>query len=480
MDRTTGVPPHAWVAMASVALLLAVAGRYGWHRDEMYFFEAGRHLAWGYVDFPPGVAAMGRLARLLFGDSLIGFRLFSALAIGAVVLITAAMARDLGGQRRAQFIAALGAGFSPVVLGAGHLVSTTTFELLAWATLTWLMVRLLAGGDERLWLVVGAVIGLGFLVKHSMLFAVVALVAALVIVGRASTLRSALLWAGAGIAAIVMLPNVLWHAANGWPVFDMLASLRDESETVDAVAFVPAQLGMTGLTAVIWLPGLWWLLRRREAERWRPLGIAYLVLAAFFVLTAGKPYYLIGMYPVLFAAGGVWWQGRHRRWIPVAAVVVGASGLVVALPLLPPDRVADLPVEDLEVEFGAQLGWERFVDDVAVAHRGLDGDAVIVTSNYGTAGAIDLYGPARGLPEAHSPHNHYWFWGPPPDTSEHAVVIGFAEDDVRQWSFDCTLVARFRTPHGVASEEEGSPIWACTGRRQPWPDLWPDLKSLRA
>lgn len=479
MDRVRRVPPFVLVAVLAVVALVAVAGRYGWHRDELYFFEAGEHLSWGYVDFPPAVAVLAAVARGVFGDSLIGFRLFSALAVGAVVLVTAVISRDLGGGRRAQLIAALAAGLSLLFLGTGHLVSTTTFELLAWGILTWLLVRLLSGGDERLWLLVGAVVGVGFLVKHSMVLVVLALAVGVVIAGRASVFRSPRVWAGAGVAAALALPNVLWHATNGWPVFDMLTSLQDESEPVDGLVFIPAQVGITGLTAVVWIPGLWWLLRRADSRPWRGLGIAYLLLVGFFVVTGGKPYYLIGMYPALMAAGGVWWERRDRQWLPITAVLVGAGGLVFALPVLPAERAAEIPVEDLELEFGAQLGWERFVDDVALAHHQLD-DAVIVTSNYGTAGAIDLYGSERGLPRAHSPHNHYWFWGPPSDTSDQAVLVGFPAHDVREWFSSCTLTARFETPHGVASEEEGSPIWICTGQKQLWSSLWQQLQAFRA
>ncbi len=251
------------MAAGAVLLLVAVSGRYGWHRDELYFFEAGKHLAWGYVDQPPFTPFVARVSSELFGTSLVGLRLFPALAIGIVVLLTAAMARDLGGGGRARLLAALAAGLCPVFLGTGHLLATATFDLLAWTVLTWLIVRLLAGADERLWLAVGAVTGIGFLNKHSMVLVVGALAVALLLGGRREMFRSPWLWAGAAVALLLGAPNVVWHAANDWPVFDMTESLQEESETADSFLFIPAQLGMTVLTAFVWLPGLWWLLRRR-------------------------------------------------------------------------------------------------------------------------------------------------------------------------------------------------------------------------
>jgi hypothetical protein len=471
------------IAAGVVALLLAVSPRYGWHRDELYYFAAGKRLAWGYVDQPPFTPTVARVSYELFGHSLVGLRLFPALAIGAVVLLTASMAADLGGGRRARLVAALAAGLCPVFLGAGHLLSTATFDLLAWAVLTWLVVRLLAGGDERLWLAVGSVVGIGFLNKHTMVFVVAALAAGVLLGGRRQVFASPWFWAGAALASLLALPNLAWQAANDWPVFDMTASLQDESEALDSVVFVPAQLGMTALTAIVWLPGLWWLLRVPAGKCWRPVGVAFLLLVALFVITAGKPYYLSGMYPVLFAAGGVWWEQREQFALPVTVVVSGAAALLLALPVLPAERAADVTAEDLEVEFGAQLGWQELTEKVEAAYRPLisrGGEAVIVTSNYGEAGAVDRFGPSRGLPGAYSPHNNYWLWGPPRVDTDQAVLVGFPRHDIAEWFADCQLEWRFRTPHGVASEEEGKSVWACQDQHVSWDKLWPKLKSYRA
>ncbi|HVM39982.1 MAG TPA: glycosyltransferase family 39 protein [Acidimicrobiia bacterium] len=470
------------VAAGAFALLMAVAGRYGWHRDELYFFEAGRHLSWAYVDFPPVVAGLARLSRELFGASLVGLRLWPALAVGATVLLAAATAVRLGGSRRAAGLAALATGLCPAVLGAGHLLSAATIELLLWAAITFVVVGLLDGDDERRWLLLGGLVGIAFLAKHSVVFLVAALLVGLVTTGRARVLRSRWLWGGAVIALALAAPNVWWHATHDWPVLEMLESLSDESEAVDAFVFVPAQIGMTFLATVVWLPGLVWLLRSPQSAAWRSVGVAYLVLVVVLSISGAKPYYLLGMYPVLMAAGGVWWGRRGRTAIPVTAVAVGSLGALMALPILSPDRAAEFPSEDLELEFGAQLGWEELADHVAVAYGQLtaDGDrAVVVTSNYGSAGAVDLYGPARGVPGGWSPMNHEWLWGPPPEADD-AVIVGFERDQVEEWFARCSLEWRFVAPHGVAAEENGGPVWACEGLRTPWADLWPDLRRYRA
>jgi 4-amino-4-deoxy-L-arabinose transferase-like glycosyltransferase len=77
-------------------------GRYGFQRDELATLDDARHLAWGYVAYPPVTPLFGRLSLLLFGTSLAGFRFFAALAQAIALVLTGLMARELGGQRWAR------------------------------------------------------------------------------------------------------------------------------------------------------------------------------------------------------------------------------------------------------------------------------------------------------------------------------------------------------------------------------------------
>jgi hypothetical protein len=267
----------------------------------------------------------------------------------------------------------------------------------------------------------------------------------------------------------------------------MLESLQQESHPVDSLLFVPAQLGMTAAGVLVWVPGLLWLLRSPEAARVRALGFAYLALVAVFVATSAKPYYAAGIYPALMAAGGVAWERRGPRiTLPVTALAVGGVlALPFALPVVPAHWADDVPVEDLEIEFGAQLGWEHLADEVAATLSTLPPaqreKTVILTRNYGESGALRLYGDERGLPPVFSGHNNEWLWGPPPiDEPGPVVLVGRMPHDVRDAFAACTETWRFETPHGVASEEEGAPVTLCRRRLAGWDELWPRLRSYRA
>lgn len=289
-----------------------------------------------------------------------------------------------------------------------HRSSPPWFDGLFWAAIVYVVVRVLQGGDPRLWFVAGALAGVGLLNKHSVAFLFGGLAAG-VVVARRVVLRTPWLWAGAALALLVWAPNLVWQAQHDWPVVDMSRSLRQEGiADSNSLLFLPTQLVLFNpVGAVLWIGGLVWLWRRV-----RPVAVAYLALAAVFVATSGKPYYLAGLYPVLCAAGGVWVERRSparstRRYV-AALVAAGVLAVPFALPVLPITAVGDGVAAEINPEHRESYGWPELVDAVERVAR--PGD-VVVTTNYGEAGALDVLGD-RGL-AVYSGHNNYWWWGPP-------------------------------------------------------------------
>ncbi len=319
------------IAAALVAVEIAVAPRYGYHRDELYFLACARHLAWGYVDQPPFVPAMARLATDLFGTSVVALRVFPAIAGGAAVVFTGLMARELGGGRRAQLIAALAAATSAQVLATVHLLSTAAFDLFFWSAITFLMLRLLRTRDTRWWLAVGGATGVALLNKYNVAFLLVGLAIGVILSRRGRLLNSRWAYAGVGIALAIWSPNLIWNAQHHWAALTMLHNLHQENSTLGAsLAFIPAQLLIVGPFLIpVWLGGLRRLLRHPVG---RPLGIAYLTLVVLYALSGAKPYYLGGMYFVLFAAGGLWAEQRLAAAPTRRARSAWSPGSPLALP----------------------------------------------------------------------------------------------------------------------------------------------------
>jgi hypothetical protein len=482
--------PVLGIAAVFLALELALSGRYGFHRDELYFLACAHHLSWGYVDQPPLVPAIAWLSTHVFGTSPEAIRIFPAFAGAAAVVVTALMARELGGGRRAQVLAALAAATSPQVVAACHLLSTTAFDELFWCIACYAILRILRLPEApQWWLVLGATLGIGLLNKWNIGFLAAALVVGFVVGGRRGDFATPWPWAAAGIAIALWLPNLIWNAQHQWAEVAMTRSLHQANGGFGAaLSFIPSQVVVVGpVLVVFWLAGLRKLLR---AQQWRPIGIAYLVLLITFTLTGAKSYYLAGMYFVLFAAGGVWAETRllaHGTPKPMRGwVALMLAGLVFALPLsLPVLPAAELPTTSWEgsinKDLSATVGWPQFVRQVATIADRLPARErarlVVFTGDYGAAGAIDLWGDQYGLPQAISGHNSYWWWGPGTASDDSTTIaINVPAAYLKTIFSRVQPTGTVQTPHNVWTEERGDPIWVCTGQKTTWSTAWPSAR----
>jgi hypothetical protein len=483
--------PVLFVAGLMAALLLAVSGAYGFHRDEMYFIVAGRHPAFGYADQPPITPLLSAASAAVLGVSPTAVRLLPTLEMALVVVLTALIARDLGGSPRAQTLAAITTALSGY-LGAGHLDDTAEFDLLAWAVVAWLIVKLLAGGDRRLWLAVGIATGVGLENKDTLFFLGAGLAVGLLLSRRWDVVRSPWAWAAIGIAILIWLPNLVWEAANGFPQLALASHIANQAAD-NRASLIPLLWLFSGpFLFPVSVAGLIWILRAREALAWRTIGIAAVVGPILVYATAGKGYYAIGIVPVLMAAGAMTvdrWLTRGRRPVRAAkaasfAVAAALSGALVAyltLPILPLADYAKTSLPTTVTDTAEQVGWPELVTQVEGVVAALPADqrasAMILAGNYGEASALELLG--TGLPPVYSGHNAYWNWGPPPD--DLTVVVHVGDWSETQWSpyFEgCTTVATIHNRFGIPNQEEGQAILVCTGLRQSWSFIWPNLRHL--
>jgi hypothetical protein len=452
------------------------------------------------------IGLVARLA-LLLGGSLHVVRLIPALAGTLLVALAVILARELGGGRFAQGLAGLAVVAAPIYLGTDSVLSMNAFEPLFWMGCVWALVRIVRGGDPRLWLVFGALAGLGLMNKHSTVFFCVSVAVALLLVPERRALRSPWPWIGAGLALLVFLPNLIWQFRHD---FATLEDLRNVARSGKNVRLGPADFVLQQVLLLhpvlfpLWLGGLVWLFRGRSG-RFRVLGWTFAVFFVTLFALEAKNYYLAPIYPMLFAAGAVglesalerWPLTRGRRWprVAVLAVIVVAAAVVapLALPVLPPERYVAyekaLGVGPPKTEvghrgplpqiFGDQFGWPEMVAEVARIHRLLPSEerarTGIFANNYGEAGAIALFGPQYGLPRPISAHQSYFLWGPGDFNGDTLIVL---QDDRESLESLCAAVDEAGVhfhPWGMA--EENNPIFVCRGLKVPLQALWPRLKK---
>ena len=492
LRRSGDVTVLVCLAATTVLVHVLTGHQYGFHRDELATLEDARHLAWGFVAYPPITPFFGRLSLILFGTSLTGFRFFAAVAEAVALVFIGLMARELGGRRGAQLVA-FAAGV-PFCLIGGALMQYVSFDYLCWVLVTYFVIRLLKTEDARWWLAIGAAIGFGMMAKYTMGFFVIGIVVGVVATPARKYFASKWLWLGVVLSILIFLPNLIWQAQHHFISLDFLKHIHERDirwgRTQD---FLPGQLRLTLLALPLALAGLYFYLIAAPGRRFRMLGWMYVVTLLLFVVAKGRWYYMGGTYPMLFAAGAVWGEtwlssiGRGWAWTVRG---LAWTALVCDVILMATIALPSAPVNSARWKFAAknngdlveELGWPELTGEVARIRESLPADerarSGILAANYGEAGALALYGPGYHLPRPISGINSFWAKGygdPPPGT---LIVLGFSQR-FRDANFSsCELAGHVPNPYGVENEEthDHPDIYVCRGMKQSWPEFWKDFQ----
>jgi hypothetical protein len=489
------------VAGAAAFLLhLVLNPHYGFFRDELYFIICGRHPQFGYVDQPPIVPLLAA-ATQAWGQSLVALRAVPALCSGLSIYVVCLLARDLGAGKFGQVLAALAAFFAPVMTSFGMKVVPDEIGLWTWPLMTLLILHLIRGADARLWLAVGALLGVTLESKYTVAFFAVAALIGLIVTPERRVLRTPWFLAGIGIAAVIALPTFLWQAHYGFPMLELLRNGAIEKNVIlNPLQYVLAQLVLTNpILSLVWIAGLVACVRKREL-RW--FYIAFIALTAMMIAFHAKDYYGADVYPALFAVGAAAIAAWVRHPVPrafIAGIVVVAGLILVPIvePVLPEPafiqymqtltsmtHLSRTPSEHLREgtlpqDWADMHGWPELAATVVRVYDALPPDerrkAAIVASNYGEAAAIDFFGGPRGLPPVLSGHNQYFLWGPRGFSGQVVIdVHGDCGADAHLFR-SARRAAVFAAPY-VLPYEDHMPIMVCRGITVPLGELWPKLK----
>ena len=475
---------------------MAVAGNYGYFRDELYYIVSGtQHLSLGYVDFPPFIAYVAALLNVISGDSLISIHVVPALNESFLVILAGMIAKELGGGRRAQLLAAVSTLLTFAFLAFGSLFTPDSFDSLWWSLLAYLVIRIVKRREQKLWVPVGIVIGIGLLTKLTIFFFVGALlISFLAIPSARQYLRSKWLVLGCLIPVAFVLPMIYWNSINGWPMIQFYQEFTGDFSGGGPANFLYTQLALvTFLNVPIFLTGLYFYLRSNEGNQFRAFGLTYLLLYAFMTVLNMKTYYLAPAYPVLYAGGAILIERSSiskkgvSRWFGsrpyLAGLLVVALLLApIAMPILsPPAVLSHYGSGDYQASpMPDRYGWSGMVSNLSSAYdtlpASIKSQACIFTSNYGEASAVNYFGASLGLPKAISGHNNYYIWGPDSCTGQVLITIGVSLSTVQQAYRNVTTLMTLSCQYCI-SYEQRLPVYLCTNPSfTSIAALWPEVR----
>jgi hypothetical protein len=482
-----------WILTVSLMLVKLLihfftSTNYELHRDEMLYFTMGSHLSWGFASTPPFIAFLSFIVRYLFGFQEFFVKLFPALAGASILLLIALSVRELGGRLFAVFAGCLGFLISTAMLRTSSLFMPVIFELFFWTLLLFYVIKLIHLQDPKYWIGIGISFGLAFLNKYSVLFLGFSVFVAILISEHRRLLWSKYLLYGILGGLVIMLPNILWQINHNFPVATHMSELyRTQLDFVSKATFLSEQLLMNLTSILIWMTGFSVLLFSKAARRYRVFACILLIVVLLFLLFKGKPYYTLGVYPMMFAFGGYYLEKNFTGklvWVAWGIVIYSLITALFALPMgltvlsrqkmdeycaffskhvtKAPMRNENNQYSPLPQDYMDMSGWKELAGLAAEAYNRLDSlqkkDCILFANNYGQAGALDFYGKKYHLPDAVSLNDSYIFWAPDSLVAHNFIVTDDDLGDIPRLFDQYTEIGAINDPY---FRENGLKVWLC-------------------
>jgi hypothetical protein len=495
-----------YLALTKLIIHLAVnfSGGYGYFRDEFYYIACSDHMAWGYVDQPPFSIAVLFINRLLFGDSLFALRLLPAIAGAVVVAFAGLITKELGGKRYAQFLASCCTIIAPLLLGMNSIFSMNSFDILFWTIAFYLIVLCIKKDEQKYWLFLGIVLGLGLLNKISVLWLGAGLAVGLLFTPHRKLLLARRVWFAAAIAFLLFLPHILWQVSYNFPTIEFIKNATSNKYVASSpIKMILEQvMNMNPFTFPLWFAGIFYFLIAQSTRQFRILPFIYLTVFIILVINGNsKSEYMGPMFPMLFTLGAFSFETfllkMNWRWLkPVMLVLLLPFSIIAtpfALAVLPVDTFISYSqalgmkpstsekkqLSNLPQFYADMFGWEKMASTVADAYYSLTPDekskCAIYCTNYGEAGAIDFFGRKYSLPKAISGHNNYWLWGPRGATGEVVIRLGGKIESLKESYRDVIQIGVFKDDYCMPYENN-RPVLICKKRNTPLQDDWANFR----
>jgi hypothetical protein len=492
-----------YLSLFKLILLLIFAGNYGLFRDEYYYIETSKHLAWGYVDLQPLSALILAISRAIFGDTIFGIRIFSYLAGSAIVFLSGLIAREMNGGKFAQIFTAFLVIFSGTILGVSGYFSMNSFDILLSVLMFYFLIKLVNTNNSKLWLVIGLLFGLGLENKLTFLFLGLGLAVGLILTRYRNHLKTKELWIGAAAALIIFLPNIIWQFTNHFPTVEFMRNAAlYKNKPMGIIEFTLSSLLELnpGYTLFV-ITAIYFLFFNKEGKTYKIIGWIFISMFIVFAFNNGKPYYLGVLFPVIVAAGVIGADYLIEKYLkpfvrPLLVICMIPIVLMTApfsIPILKvdsfiyysealgikPESGERSKTGSLPQFYADRFGWKDLVQKVAAVYNQLSPEekkeALIFGQNYGEAGAVNFYGKKYNLPEAISSHNNFWIWGYPKNyNGKVLIVIGSNYKDNSEYFKYVKQAASHFSKYGMSYENVD--IFICKDPKEPLKKIWEKIK----
>jgi 4-amino-4-deoxy-L-arabinose transferase-like glycosyltransferase len=489
-----------------LVLIPGIVRSYGYFIDEFYYLACANHISLGYVDHPPLSIYLLWGVRALIGDSLPALRIIPALAGALTIFLIGIIARRLGANAFGQALAAGAAMTALVYQALFSFYSMNALSILLWAVSFLILIEIEKRGNQRLWLLFGIVAGIGLENKHTFILLPIGLAVGLLLTRARRHLKSPWLWAGALIAVVLVLPNLGWQVANGWPSIEFYrnADLYKNVSTPPLEVLLMQVLVMNPGALPVWLAGIVFFMFTKRGRDFRHLGWIFITLFALMLIAQkSRPDRIAEAYIIVLAGGGVVLGDlclrRGLRWLrfalPALIMITGAALVPLGLTILPPETTSRYAaafglVPQIEKGEGKRtelpqwmsdrMNWESYVDDVIRAAATLTPEernrAAILVPTYGQAGALELLGGDNDLPPVYAAQNNYHLWGPPGDDVEVLIITGPLSSEGFEDLFGDVRLVGVHECVWCTPWRDGIRIWIARDLKISLTEFWPEFR----
>ncbi|HLA56942.1 MAG TPA: glycosyltransferase family 39 protein [Flavobacterium sp.] len=488
------LPIIAILSLVKLCIHLIGNRNYGFHRDELLHLSVSLHLDWGYMEFPPFIAWIGKLAYVIFGYSLSGVRIFPTLAGITILVLCCLMAKELGGKSKSVMLAGVSVLMFLPYFRNHCLFQPVAFDQLFWTMGFYFLLRYVNTQNNKYLVFLGITAGFGLMNKYTFLIWGIGIVAGLLFYEKGKLFRNKWLYVSGLVAFLIFVPNIIWQVNHHFPILMHLEALKkSQLDEIGPYDFLLDQLSLP-LTFVLALIGLLAFFFDQNLKKHKSFGVAVLVIFAVMWITQSKSYYFFAAYPILFAAGAVkiekFFQNKPNWNYAVMAVLILPKVYYI------PKLIPVLPIEDfvryehlrpdnsghieLTGDYADMFGWNEQVKLVDSIYKSLPtkdkANCIIFAGNYGEAGAIEILGKPYNLPDPVCANGSFWLWGTGNTNGETCITIGVEKGVVEHLFEECRLVKIITHKYAI-DEENNIPVYICHMPKVDIRKIWPTLEK---